>query len=68
MQKMNVLTVASKGSQVFSAGKPTIPVIDRQPGTEKKNADPSSSLPRGESYPIPAFFEYRIKAREFDPL
>lgn len=51
-----------------SSGKPTMPFNGRQPIMERKIADPSSGAPRGERYPIPSFFEYRIKAREYDPL
>jgi len=53
-------------TQTISAGKPTLP-SGRQPIVERKFSDPSSS-PKGERYPIPSFFEYRIKSREHDPL
>ena len=67
MQKMN-LTTNVIAVQMVNAGKPTIPVVGRQPLVERKIADPSSAFPRGEHYPIPSFFEYRIKPREYDPL
>jgi hypothetical protein len=66
MQKMN-LTSNATSTQVIVAGKPTVPVT-RQPLIERKISDPSSSFPRGEHYPIPSFFEYRIKPKEYDPL
>jgi len=67
MQKLNVpRTLAAPA--MMGVGRPTMPVIGRQPVVERKVFDPSSSYPKGERYPIPAFFEYRIKARDFDPL
>jgi hypothetical protein len=67
MQKM-AMTSNAISLQMVSAGKPTAPVTGRQPFIERKTIDPSSSSPRGEHYPIPSFFEYRIKPREFDTL
>jgi hypothetical protein len=52
----------------FSAGKPTTQITSKQPVIERKISDPSSCNPKGERYPIPNFFEYRIKARDYDPL
>jgi hypothetical protein len=66
MQKMN-LTSAAASTRLSTAGKPTMPLI-RQTIAERKISDPSSSSPKGERYPIPSFFEYRIKPREYDPL
>ena len=54
--------------QVLSLGKPTIPLPGRQPIIERKITDPSSTSPKGERYPIPSFFEYRIKPRDNDTL
>lgn len=54
--------------KLISAGRPSMPVTTRQPIVERKRSDPSSALPKGERYPIPSFFEYRIKPREHDPL
>jgi hypothetical protein len=65
MQKINFSTTVS-APKLVSAGKPSIP-LTRQPIVERKTSDPSSS-PKGERYPIPSFFEYRIKPREYDPL
>lgn len=67
MQKINFST-ATTSTQIISAGKPSMPVAGRQPIVERKTSDPSSSSPKGERYPIPSFFEYRIKPREYDPL
>jgi hypothetical protein len=63
----NTMTVKnfSMPTQVVSAGKPTMP-SGRQPIVERKFSDPSSS-PKSERYPIPSFFEYRFKPREYDP-
>ena len=68
MQRNNFSTTIAAVPKVISAGKPSLPMTVRQPLLEKKTSDPSSFLPKGERYPIPAFFEYRIKAREHDPL
>lgn len=53
-------------TQLINAGKPTMP-LGRQPLIERKITDPSSA-PRVERYPVPTFFEHRIKARDHDPL
>lgn len=68
MQKINFSTTTVAAPQLLSAGRPSIPMTTRQPVVERKMSDPSSTLPKGERYPIPSFFEYRIKAREYDPL
>jgi hypothetical protein len=68
MQKINFSTTTVAAHQMISAGKPSIPLTTRQPIAERKTSDPSSAFPKGERYPIPSFFEYRIKPREFDPL
>jgi hypothetical protein len=65
MQKMTLTNLES--AQFIKAGKPTIPFIGRQPIIERKISDPSSASPK-ERYPIPSFFEYRVKPREYDPL
>jgi len=54
--------------QAFNSAKPTIPLPGRQPIIERKISDPSSSSPKGERYPIPSFFEYRIKPRDYDTM
>jgi hypothetical protein len=62
MLKMNIKTgTMTTSSQMVHAGRPTIPVSGRQPIIERKISDPSSSSPKGERYPIPSFFEYRMK-------
>jgi hypothetical protein len=45
-----------------------MPLPVREPSVERKTNDPSSSSPKGERYPIPSFFEYRIKPKDYDPL
>jgi hypothetical protein len=50
------------------ASKPTAPTNTKQPLSEKRVSDPSASTPRGKSYPIPSFFEYRAKPKEHDSL
>ena len=61
-------TTNATAPQVLNPGKPTIPLPGRQPIIERKITDPSSTSPRGERYPIPSFFEYRIKSRDNDTL
>jgi hypothetical protein len=69
MLKMNLSTAIGAGStQLVNSGKPTMPLSGRQPMVERKITDPSSASPRGERYPIPSFFEYRMKFRENDPV
>ena len=68
MQKINFITTTATLPKMISAGKPSIPLTTRQPIIERKTSDPSSASPKGERYPIPSFFEYRIKPREYDPL
>lgn len=68
MQKMNFSTTTVTAHKVIGTGKPSIPLTTRQPIVERKTSDPSSASPKGERYPIPSFFEYRIKPREYDPL
>lgn len=67
MQK-NVTSTIANPSQMVGAGKPSIPLSGRHPVIERKTFDPSSSSPKGQRYPIPSFFEYRIKPRDYDPL
>lgn len=68
MQKVNFSTTTAAAPKMVSTGRPTMPSILRQPIVERKTSDPSSTAPKGERYPIPSFFEYRIKPREYDPL
>jgi hypothetical protein len=51
---------------LFSASHPTQPNSQKQPFTEKRISDPSSCVPKGQCYPIPSFFEYRVKPKEYD--
>ena len=66
MQRVNFSTTVAVPKNL-GAARPSIPVT-RQPIVERKTLDPSSASPKGERYPIPSFFEYRIKPREYDPL
>lgn len=68
MQKMNFSANAATVSRMVNAGKPSMPLMVRQSFAERKTSDPSSTSPKGERYPIPSFFEYRIKPRDHDPL
>ena len=63
-----IVTPNATAAQAVSTGKPSIPLSSTQPLVKRKTIDPSSSSPKGERYPIPSFFEYRIKPREHDIL
>lgn len=65
MQKMNA--TVNTITTFVQLGKPAQPFIGKQPLIERKTADPSSSA-KGEKYPIPSFYEYRVKPKEYDPL
>lgn len=67
MQK-NEVTNGLTAMQTINAGKPAMPLAGRQTFIERKVSDPSSAYPKGQRYPIPSFFEYRVKPRDFDPL
>ena len=47
--------------------KPAAPIISRHLIQDKKNIDPSACV-TSERYPIPSFFEYRMKPRDYDYL
>ena len=66
MQTTMTIRNVSAAAQLINTGKPTMP-LGRQPVIERKIADPSSS-PRVERYPVPSFYEHRLKARDYDPL
>jgi hypothetical protein len=68
MQKMNIPNVMTTVNQPVGGGKPTAPLSGKQPFIERSTSDPSSASPKGRKYPIPSFFEYRIKPKDFDPL
>ncbi|HEX6334208.1 MAG TPA: hypothetical protein VFZ78_08265 [Flavisolibacter sp.] len=67
MQKITIKNNLPAGA-ILKTGRPAIPASSRQPVSERKTMDPSSAFTKGQGYPIPAFFEYRIKPRDFDPL
>jgi hypothetical protein len=68
MQKTNVSTSTAMGKDRISVGMPSVPDTGKSITIERKISDPSSCLPKGERYPIPSFFEYRISPRDYDPL
>ena len=70
MSKLSYLNnhQANQTSMMLAGNKPTLPTEQKQPQSEKRVSDPSSCLPRETRYPIPSFFEYRAKPREFDSL
>ena len=68
MTSANVTNQTKQTTVFLLNNKPTAPVNTKQPSTEKRIADPSSVTPKGRCYPIPAFFEYRAKPKEYDLL
>ncbi|MGV3530526.1 MAG: hypothetical protein ACO1OO_16610 [Flavisolibacter sp.] len=66
---MERTNLATRTTTLVKAGQPGLSsTLGKQPVIEKRIADPSSTAPKGERYPIPSFFEYRIRPREFDML
>ncbi|MBA2747099.1 MAG: hypothetical protein H0U44_12800 [Flavisolibacter sp.] len=63
MEHLNPLQPFYTYANAQNGGMPTIP-SGKQPYTEQKISDPSSSFPNGERYPIPSFFEYRLTGRD----
>jgi len=68
MRKINLTNSTGLPTVTVSSGKPVSPASAGQPNANRKSSDPSSAAPRGERYAIPAFFERRIKGRDYDPL
>jgi hypothetical protein len=58
----------SHSTSLLTTNHPSRPSHQKQPFSEKRIADPSSSIASEKRYPIPSFFEYRAKPREFDSL
>jgi hypothetical protein len=69
MSKLSSVSKDEKTSMAFLlASKPTVPMNAKQPRSEKRVLDPSANNPKGRSYPVPSFFEYRFKPKEYDSL
>jgi hypothetical protein len=70
MSKISYLNThqANQASTLLVMNKPAMPTEQKQPMLEKRISDPSSSLSHEKRYPIPSFFEYRAKPKEFDSL
>lgn len=64
---MNLTNDAAPPVLLLGAGKPTKPEA-RPSLTERKTADPSPSSSKSGGYPIPSFFQRRIKGKDYDPL
>ena len=70
MSKLSVFN-RPQGSQsltLMAGSKPSMPFERKQPTLERRIADPSSSIQAEKRYPIPSFFEYRARPKEFDSL
>lgn len=65
MQKNTLLNSSLTYAQRL--GKPTPPQMGRNLIMDKKTSDPSS-VHQGCKYPIPSFFEYRVKPKELENL
>lgn len=59
---------ANQASILLATNKPAMPAEQKQTVMERRISDPSSGLPNDKRYPIPSFFEYRAKPKEFDSL
>ncbi|MGE5521018.1 MAG: hypothetical protein ACM3VS_13890 [Candidatus Dadabacteria bacterium] len=68
MEKINVTNRSTSFLSYPVAGKPSMPITGKKSMIERRSADPSSAAPKGERYPIPSFFEYRIRIKDFDTL
>ncbi len=69
MSKLSLVSGNEKTNAAFLlTSKPTVPVNTKQPRSEKRVSDPSANNPKGKSYPVPSFFEYRFKPKEHDSL
>ena len=70
MSKLSYLNShqANQAATLLAIKQPSLPTEQKQPFTEKRIADPSSSTPTEKRYPIPSFFEYRAKPKEYDSL
>jgi hypothetical protein len=64
MQKTGFQKSTASSIQMIGTGRPSLPSENRSVYFEKKVTDPSSCCPKGERYPIPSFFEDRIRPRE----
>ena len=53
---------------ILQKNKPDIQSSTSKTEKERKGQDPSAAIRSGQSYPIPAFFEYRAKPKEHDSL
>lgn len=57
-------TTAAATQVYVNVAKPSAPVLGQS--KETTTADPSAA--KSNRYPIPSFFEYRIKPKTYDPL
>jgi hypothetical protein len=66
MNKMKMVhhTTAASTQVYINVAKPSAPVIIAK--AEANNTDPAAAS--NSRYPIPSFFEYRIKPKTYDPL
>lgn len=65
---LNTHQATQASALIGAANKPTVPTEQKQANMEHRISDPSSTLPKGNRYPIPSFFEYRAKPKEHDSL
>jgi len=70
MSKLSYLSSlqANPSTALMAVNNPALPTEQKKTFTEKRIEDPSSSTPSEKRYPIPSFFEYRTKPKEFDSL
>jgi hypothetical protein len=69
MSKLSYVNSKQANQSAFlGINKPSLPGEQKQFLSEKRITDPSSVMPSEKRYPIPSFFEYRAKPKEFDSL
>jgi hypothetical protein len=70
MSKLNyaALHQSNQAAGFLALAKPTLPTEQKQVVAEKRISDPSSCIAKEKCYPIPSFFEYRAKPKEYDSL
>ena len=65
--QMNNIDFSKSGAFYSNANAPvpTAPIVRQQNVADRRSTDPSSAT-RIDRYPIPSFFEYRMKPREYE--
>jgi hypothetical protein len=68
---MNIMDfIPGSAADFLHAGRscPTQPSLDQSKFYERKKADPSATTRRDNCYPIPGFFDYRVRTTGYEVL